>query len=629
MEPEAHAAAEDKGAEDMRNAVRLTPYNQQVMMTSAFKGYNHNEIISDGEMFDMQNMSGDKYPLLTLRKKRGITSLDNEGQEPVPLTGIHGRDQLVFIRGTKVYYDMLEVTGLSVSADESMVPKKIVSFGAYVCIWPDKVYFNTADLTDYGSMERSWTGDGANVTLIMCRGDGTNYDMTQIATGENPPEDPANGDLWLDESTETDVLRQYSSIGLEWVEVPTVYVKISATGIGAGLKEYDVIDIAGLEAGTGAADRVQKEISDLNGSKIVYFCGEDYIVVAGTIEQAQEALKSQTVTAGMSVPDMDFICESNNRLWGCKYGLVDGAVVNEIRASKLGDFRNWNCYMGLSTDSYTASVGTDGAFTGAITQRGYPVFFKEGCIHRVSGMTPSTFQIQTTVCRGVQRGSWRSLCVVSENIYYKARNAVMVYDGNMPEPVSTALGEILYSEARAGVLGDKYYISMMDQNENWRLFVYDTKHGNWWKEDAVQALGFGTVDDELFYIDEEHNTLVSVCGTVGDAEEDFDWAAEFDLYGAQYSAGSMYDSPQRVRNAKYISMFKIRLALADKAYMRLWIKYDNKMYEYIGEKRGNDMRTFVLPVVPKRCDHIRFKLTGHGPVTVYAISRILEVGGDG
>lgn len=613
----------------MRNMRQLIPGQKSILMTSVFRGYNHNEIIADGDMYDMMNMSGDHYPLLSLRKKRGISSFDVENETPVPLTGIHGRDQLVFIRGTEVYYNFVQVAGLSVSAASEAQPKKIVSFGAYVLIWPDKVYFNTADLNDYGSMERLWPAagvTGADVSLSMCRGDGTDYDMTEITRAATAPDGPDNGALWIDTSGTNDVLKQWSEATAEWVEVATTYVKISATGIGSGLKEYDAITISGFES-VSQDPKVIAQVDALNASKIIYFCGDNYIVVAGLLSESQDQLADVEIHADLKIPDMDYVCESNNRLWGCKYGLVDDEIVNEIRASKLGDFRNWNCFMGISTDSYAASVGTDGAFTGAITQRGYPVFFKENCIHRVSGSLPSNFSIQTTMARGVQRGCWRSVQVVAENIYYKARSGVMVYDGNMPEMVSEQLGDILYSDARAGVLGDKYYISMMDENENWRMFCYDTKHKNWWKEDSTQALGFGAAEDELYFIDEEHNTLVSVNGSTGTEEPDFDWAAEFDLTGTTYQG--MYDDPNRVRNAKYMSLFKIRMMLDPEAFMRLWIKYDEKLYEYIGERRGHDLRTFQLPVIPKRCDHIRFKITGHGEARIYDISRIMEVGGDG
>ena len=107
----------------MRNMPQLQPAAKSILMTSSFYGYNHNQIISDGEMYDMENLSGDLFPLLTPRRKRGITSYDLEGQEPVKLIGIHGRDQLVFIRGTEIYYNFVPVQGVTVSAEASMLPK--------------------------------------------------------------------------------------------------------------------------------------------------------------------------------------------------------------------------------------------------------------------------------------------------------------------------------------------------------------------------------------------------------------------------------------------------------------------------------------------------------------------------
>ena len=194
---------------------------------------------------------------------------------------------------------------------------------------------------------------------------------------------------------------------------------------------------------------------------------------------------------------------------------------------------------------------------------------------------------------------------------------------------SEQLGGELYSDARAGVLGDKYYICMKDKNNTYVQFVYDTTHGTWWKEDSIQALGYGSVEDELYLIDEISNTLVSVRGTTGTEENDLEWSATFDLYGVNYVRQSNYDDPRRVRNEKYVSLFKIRVNLANGAWLKLYMQYNSGAWVYQGEKRGNGLRTFVLPVAPKRCDHVRFKIEGRGGVTVYDISRIMEVGGDG
>lgn len=122
----------------MNRMPQIQSGEQETRLTSVFRGYNHREIISDGEMYDTQNLSDEQQPLLTTRPRRGITSYDVPDTDPVPLTGIHGRDKLVHIRGTKVYYNFTEVEGITVSAAAAMCPKKIVSMGAYA----DKLLFD-------------------------------------------------------------------------------------------------------------------------------------------------------------------------------------------------------------------------------------------------------------------------------------------------------------------------------------------------------------------------------------------------------------------------------------------------------------------------------------------------------
>ena len=622
----------------MKRMPQLLEGQKQQRMTTTFNGYNHNPVILDGEMYDMQNLSGDQYPLMTIRKKRAYQTYGSD-----PLTGIDGRDQLTFISGTKVYYNFIEVEGLEVDDAEEKCPKQIVNFGAYVLIFPDKKYFNTINLEDCGSIDRLYYNGGENISLTMCRGDGTDYDMTQITISATAPADPDNGKLWIDQSGDNDVLRQWTTSTNEWVEVATTFVKVSGTGIGTGLNIYDAITVSGLQAADTASDRIKAQVEALNGSKIVYFGGVDYIVIVGLISNTQAALKTgTTVRADRKMPDMDYIVESNNRLWGCRYGMAGAEVVNELRASALGDFRNWERFLGNSQDSYVASVGTDGPFTGAVAQKGYPVFSKEEGFHQVFGSTPSSFQVNTIRCRGVQKGSGRSMLVVNEKVYYKSRKDVMMFDGSMPVSVSEQLGGVLYSEARAGTLGNKYYINMKDKTGVWTLFTYDTEKGIWYKEDHFHALAFGSVGDELYAIDADNNRLVSMTAATGDlpmddenypswtVEDDFDWAAVFGMQGMEYGYGN-YGS--RVRNdtngSRYMSRFDLRMYLDEDAKAKLWIQYDDGKWEDMGEIKGNRLKTFVLPVIPKRCDHLRFKMTGKGTIRIYSINRIMEVGADG
>ena len=73
-----------------------------------------------------------------------------------------------------------------------------------------------------------------------------------------------------------------------------------------------------------------------------------------------------------------------------------------------------------------------------------------------------------------------------------------------------------------------------------------------------------------------------------------------------------------------------RMYLEEGAKAKLEIEYNSDgVWTDQGEIRGNRMRTIVLPVVPKRCDHLRFRIRGKGEIRVYSICRLMEVGADG
>ena len=341
-----------------------------------------------------------------------------------------------------------------------------------------------------------------------------------------------------------------------------------------------------------------------------------YIIVIGIIDE----VKSQTkpITVKRQMPNMDFIIESENRLWGCRYGLsVNNEFVNEIYASKLGDFKNWNSFEGISTDSYAVSLGTDGQFTGAITHLGYPLFFKENCMHKIYGNYPANYQIQTTACRGVQKGSEKSLAIVNEVLYYKSRTAVCYYDGSLPAEISSALGDVTYHDAVAGAIGNKYYVSMADTNNDYHLFVYNTQRGMWHREDNTNVAEFCNCRGELYYIDCADNKIKTVKGSGTLDKSKIEWEAVTGVIGT--------DSPDK----KYISRIDVRMKLVLGATVHFFVQYDStgewgKLYSM----NGITLKTFSVPIRPQRCDHFRLKIVGVGEAKIYSICKTIEQGSD-
>ena len=477
---------------------------------------------------------------------------------------------------------------------------------------------NTKDLTDHGSLDATFTtATDAAVTYTMCQVDGTAYDLEDAVVSAVQPVDPSNGQYWIDTSAAVHVLRQYSTTSGVWTSIATVYIKIGYAGIGTNFAQYDGITLAGC---TGPVDNLSlaAQLTALNTSNTIQAVGTDYIVVIGIIDQAYTQ-ETGAVTVARTSPALDYVTECDNRLWGCKYGIVGSNMVNEIYACKLGDFKNWNCFMGVSTDSYAVSVGTDGKFTGAITHLGYPLFFKETCIHKVYGSIPSNYNLQTTMCRGVQEGSEKSLAIVAETLYYKSRIDVCAYDGALPQSVSAQFGVQTFTDAVAGSFETKYYISMKDSASAWHMFVYDTARGIWHREDATHAMAFANVRGDFLYIDYATKKLISAAGKTGTLETSVSWSATSGITGYEYA------------DEKYLSRFNIRAKLGGGATLLLEIEYDSdSTWVNCGSYTGNALTgTIMLPVVPHRCDHLRLRLSGTGDVKIYSIARIIEEGGDG
>ena len=561
--------------------------------TDSFSGYRRRLKIEEGELYDCENLSSAHYPLLANRKKRGWLQAVQKPQ------GLLAKEKLGWVDGGTLWYggEATKITGLSEGE------KQLVSMGSYICIFPDKLYYNTADPTDCGSMEARYTSTGA-VRYSLTNIDGTEY--KNPALSDTAPIDPANAALWIDTSLSPHVLRQWSEALSEWVEISSVYTKMSFASSGeipALFSLHDGVEISG------------SLLDELNGTKLISALGgdentADFIVFPGILDETVEQSEGY-VSISRNVPDMDYVIECRNRLWGCKYG----DSINEIYCCALGDFKNWRQYMGLASDSWAASVGSDGPWTGAVNYLGYPMFFKENRIHRISVSAIGAHHVSETVCRGVEQGSGKSLAVVNETLFYKSRSAVCSYQGGFPQTVSEALGEENYSAAVAGAIGDSYYISMKNEAGEYSLFVYDIKRGLWMREDSLCVSFFAALGSELYALTE--GRLMAMRGSCGETEPYVPWMAESGILCYQY--------PDR----KYLSRYNFRLQMEEGAEMDIYVQYDSSgLWERKGRIKFKGTGTVTVPVRPRRCDHLRIRLEGKGEFRLFSIAKILSIGSD-
>ena len=611
----------------------LTELETSRSMIDAFAGYNHNLRIGENEFFDMKNLTSTHYPILSPRGKRGIYSHPDNPQ------GLIAKDALCYVDGTDFVINEYHIN-MGLSTDPEMCPKRLISMGAYVIILPDAKWINTAkwdgsafnatdedgNIDGYGDINHKFTSVSP-VTFTLAMIDSEEYAIDFTQGGEPTEDDVQNGSTWLDTSSTPHTLKKYSETSGMWVTIATTYIKIQCAGIGVGFEQYDGVTISGLKGVELKADywggeeyiiegNSAEQIAAIDGSMVIWDKGDDYITVIGILDTTQ-TIKNE-ITVERKMPAMDFVTDSENRLWGCRYGISNnGEVVNEIYACKLGDFKNWNCFMGLSTDSYAATCGTDGVFTGAITHLGYPLFFKENFLHKVYGNYPANYQIQTTACRGVERGSHDSLAIVNEILYYKGRNGICAYDGSLPAEMSSALGDVAYRNAVAGSHGNKYYVSMMDNSGAYNFFVYDAAKGMWHKEDNTQVDFFCSCGSEMYFVDHEDKAIKTVGGSGTQDAASVKWMAETGVMGV-----SMPDK-------KYISRINVRMALDIGSMVNIYAQYDSiGEWEPLYVMTGTSLRSFTVPIRPKRCDHMRIRIVGEGEAKIYSITKTIEQGSD-
>jgi len=560
----------------------------------AFGGYNHNLRIGENEFFRMENLSSDRSPVLSPRGKRGIWVKEKAD-------GLIAKDSLCYISG-----GAFVMNGYRVELHLSEGEKQLISMGAYVIILPDKVWINTLDLTDHGNIEAVFTS-ASPVTFTLCAGDGTA--LPQPVSGPEAPQQPENGALWLDTSVSPGVLKVYSRDAGLWSAAEGTCVQLSCPGIGRAFRLDDGVTVSGV---------LPAALAELNGAHVILERGDDYIRIPGCISgQVVQEPEAGAVTVERRMPDMDFVTQCGNRLWGCRYGTDrDGRTVNELYACKLGDFCNWNCFLGLSTDSWAASVGSDGPFTGAVTHLDHPVFFKEHCLHKIYISPAGAHQVQDTPCRGVERGSGKSLAMVGETLFYKSPGGICAYDGSLPVEISRPLGNVHYHAAVGGAAGQKYYVSMADGSDDWHLFVYDMEKALWHREDSFHAAAFCCCRGELYAIAAETGWIWGMLGS-GEPEPAVRWMAQTGQWGLA--------TPDR----KYISRLVLLMGLGTDTVADISICYDlSETWEHLCTLRGSGLGLTAVPVRPRRCGYFRLRLEGTGDARLYSITKTVEEGSD-
>ena len=596
-------------------------------MLRAFGGVNETYGCSEAELSSSLNFSARGYPALQTRaKRRKVRTVQD-------VNGMYHLNGLVLCRGTTLEYtpDERESREGTVVLENALTDteKTMTGMGTKVLIWPDKKAFDieTGELTDLAA---AWELGGGQMTVTPCDGEGKTY--TPGSAGTKEPESPADGQLFLKGEAEepygaASVLMKYSAKNKKWTEILLQDVRIHCPGLGSVMKEGDTVTVSGMpqEVCDALAAGLDGEVSigTLDGDDVIatltpqqessrYYGSWTVTATSATWQSADgKVSENRAVNAPVKlerrVPDLDFVTEQGNRVWGCS------RKENSIYACALGDPTNWYSYRGIASDSYAVSVGSDGAFTGAASCLGYVLFFKEHCIHKLYGSKPSDYQLSSVRCRGVAANAAHSLCVLNETLYYLSPGGVMAWDGSLPSKVSGALDTGKLTGAAwcaAGSLDARYYLYLRRQGDSaGRLLVYDTERGLWHEESAV-GYEMASTGQQLYLWD---GRALWAADPDRETEGEAEAALQFEAVSGDIGLTETDD--------KYISRITLRLDAQTHSVVTLAVSYDGGPWETLRTAAATgDHARLNLPFEPRRHDTMRLKLSGTGQIALRSMA---------
>lgn len=507
------------------------------------RGINYSDRIQDGDIADSENISARRWPYFSARNRR----VKQDGYSGA--TAFTAYNKLVAVIGDKLIVDGVEVG--TVTPGE----KKFAVVNSRLVIFPDKKYLDLE----------------SNVIV----------DMEVHLSGAA---------CFFD----TDAL---------WI-LGTDGVFPGAENINRG--DTVIVSGATVKPGNNKSVTIKEVTAEAKTVGSTAYANSVKLYVGPDVYEEADESANMEIHIDRNVPDMDYICESDNRLWGCSN------EARTIHASALGDPTNFNTFEGLSTDSYTLAIGSEGDFTGCGRLSSSVMFWKETKLHKILGGYPAEYTLYTYSVEGLRAGCDKSLQVINDTLYYMGLHGVYAYNGSSPALISPNFGSRNFTDGVAGTDGDSYYLSVREGDLT-HLFVFETRQGIWVREGSTRCKDFGRIGRRLYMLDDTGEIYLM---TGEEADPNLLWS---------FRLTPFYETMQ---GRKVYNKLIFRLELPKDSYVIAETRTDGGLWEEAAKMVGSTYDSVPLAVRLKRCDKFEIRVRGKGPCTILGISRQFTVGSD-
>lgn len=322
-----------------------------------------------------------------------------------------------------------------------------------------------------------------------------------------------------------------------------------------------------------------------------------YIVAEGVTEDFSwyEGGKTDALTFESTDPHYYDVAAWKKRLWAYEKNVLHGTAADIFNDDGVVD---WITGDNTYTESISQPIWQGGNITGIATLREALVLFKEDSLTLVMGNYPAIMSSSTIACHGLSADNRRSVAVANESVYYLSYDGVYRFSGGIPECISKD-AKITGTDAVGASDGNKYWLSLLEDDGKYALYVYDIPLGLWHKEDDMRVISFVMIDGDMYGATE---TEIYNLNAQRSPEE---WEAEF-----------WYDEGTH-RKKKY-NGFHLR---GKAGLSEVQIKADDGEWQAI--HWSEDKLDFKFP--PIECEELSIKIKGKGICEIKSLDRDFEV----
>lgn len=322
----------------------------------------------------------------------------------------------------------------------------------------------------------------------------------------------------------------------------------------------------------------------------------------------------------------------NNRMFACN---AEGDCVHSSVIGKPYDFTT------LEDGEASADwieVVSSGQFTGIAAFGGNVYYFKENCVHKLYGSSPSDWQLVMLPINGVEDGADKSVAVENDVCIYKSTDGFYIFDGLTSTKISGKLGrntilpnenknDCSFYEYSACIFKGKYYCGVLERiTGKYTLYTYDINMGLWCAEEFLSDTGFMDLM--------RTNRDVYGVKAVGDYISFISLSSGNEFVSRKYATAFEWsvesgDMTLGYANNKYISKIQVR-AEGDKG-TKIYVKIiadqkENKSAQF--EFSPDTLDSYSYSPKPIRCDNFRVLLSGTGQAKIYGITLTISEGSE-